>query len=294
MAYLLISSKCRAYFSKYCTRRAIQLLLPVTLCFAAWPAQAAFDETYRLMVGALVTDFETSIRINSRDNTIDNEISLDEDLGFDSDVRSAWFRGYWRMASRHRLSLLYTRFSRASEVVTGGDIDIGGNVIQAGAFIGTSARTHLFEIEYDYSFYKRSNIELGITAGLYWMNTVVELAAAGEVIFEGETQPEFRADYEANQRLIAPLPLIGLKAGYELNDQWRVRAAARLFDATISDIDGYIFSANLGTEYYFTKHVGLGASLAWLNLSVRHNGVVFINTVAYEYAGILAYLALKY
>lgn len=280
-------SMCRA-------QSGAQLLLAAVLCLGAMPARSALDETYRLTVGGLVTDFETSIRINSRDNSIDHEIRLEDDLGFDSDVRTTWIRGYWRMASRHRLSLLYTRFSRASETVTATDIDVGGNVIQAGAFIGSSARTHLFDIEYVYSFFKRPNIELGITAGIYWMNTVIELAAAGEIVFEGETQPEFRGDYEANQRLVAPLPLIGLTAAYEFNDQWRLKAAARVFDVTINNIDGYIFSSNLGAEYYFTKHVGLGSSLGWFDLSVRHNGVVFANTVAYEYTGLQVYLSLKY
>ncbi len=264
------------------------------LGMAAMPAGAAFDETYRLTVGGFVTDFDTSLRINSRDNSIDNEIDLEDDLGFDTAVRAAWIRGYWRMARRHRLSLLYTRLGRSSESTLQGDIDVGGNIIKAGAFVGSSVRTHLFDIEYLYSFYKRPNIELGITAGIYWMNSVIELTAAGEIIVEGETQPEFRSDYEAFQRLVAPLPLIGLTGSYAINDSWRVKAQARIFDVTISDIDGYVFSADLATEYYFTQHFGLGLAVATFNLSVRHNGVVFINTLAYEYAGVQAYMALKY
>lgn len=280
-----LSHRCRLVLGRY------PLLL---LCIAATPAGAAFDETYRLTVGGLVTDFDTSLRINSRDNSIDNEIDLEDDLGFDSTVRVAWIRGHWRLAERHRLSLFYTAPRRSSDLTLQSDIDVGGNIIKAGAFVGSSVRTHLFDIEYIYSFYKRPNIELGITAGLYWMNSLVELTAVGEIIIEGETQPEFRADYEAFQRLIAPLPLIGLTADYEINDSWRVKAQARIFDVTISDIDGYIFSANLAMEYYFTQHVGLGASIAAFDLSVRHTGVVFVNTLAYEYAGLQAYLALKY
>ena len=274
--------------------RASSWLVLLFACVFASPAWSAFDETYRLVVGGLVTDFETSLRINSRDNSIDDKIVLEDDLGFDSTVRSAWIRGYWRMASRHRLSLLYTRFSRATEFTSQTDINVGENVIKAGAFFGTSSRTHVFDIEYSYSFFKRPNIELGLTAGLYWMNSVIELEAAGEVILEGETEPEFRTDYEANQRLIAPLPLIGLTGAYEINENWRVRAQARVFDVTISDIDGYIFSANLGAEYYFTQHFGLGATLGAFNLSVQHNGVVFINTLSYEYSGIQLYLTLNY
>jgi len=160
--------------------------------------------------------------------------------------------------------------------------------------LGTSVSTHVFDIEYIYSFFKRPDIELGITAGLYWMNSLVELTAAGEIILEGENQPEFRTDYEANQRLIAPLPLLGLTADYEINPQWRAKASARYFDVAIGDIEGRILSLTLATEYYFTKHVGLGASFTTFDLSVRQNGVVFINTLEYEYKGLQAFLVLKY
>ncbi len=274
--------------------RSLSLAVLLPACLAAFPVMAAFDETYKLNVGGLVTNFETSLRINSRDESIDEEINLEDRLGFDSQVRLGFIRGFWRMAERHRLSLLYTPVRRTSELTSQNDVVIGGNTIKAGAYIGTSVRTHIFDFEYVYSFYKRPQTELGVTAGLYWMNSVVELNAAGEVIFEGETTPEFRTDYQADQRLIAPLPLIGLIGAYEFNDKWRVKAAARFFDVTISDIEGYIFSASLSTEYYFTRHIGLGASLASFDLSVKHNGVVFINTLAYEYAGLQAYMTFRY
>ena len=274
--------------------RSLSLAVLLPACLAAFPVMAAFDETYKLNVGGLVTNFETSLRINSRDESIDEEINLEDRLGFDSQVRLGFIRGFWRMAERHRLSLLYTPVRRTSELTSQNDVEIGGNTIKAGAYIGTSVRTHIFDFEYVYSFYKRPQTELGVTAGLYWMNSVVELNAAGEVIFEGETTPEFRTDYQADQRLIAPLPLIGLIGAYEFNDKWRVKAAARFFDVTISDIEGYIFSASLSTEYYFTRHIGLGASLASFDLSVKHNGVVFINTLAYEYAGLQAYMTFRY
>jgi hypothetical protein len=276
---------CKGIFNRYA------LLLIYVIASPAW---AAFDETYNLYVGGSVMKFDTTLRINSRDESIDEEIELEEGLGFDSRVRLGFIRGFWRMADRHRLSLIYAPIKRSSEFTTINDIDIGGNVIKAGAFIGTSVRTHVFDIEYLYSFFKRPNIEIGFTAGLYWMNSVAELAAAGEVIIEGESEPVFRSDYRADQRLIAPLPLIGLTAAYEINDNWRVNAAARFFDVTINDIEGYLAASSLGTEYYFTEHVGLGASLAWFDLRVRHNGVVFFNTFSYEYVGIQAYLAFKY
>lgn len=271
-----------------------RFLVLIILCISVLPVQADFDETYRLDIGGSVVDFDSKIRINSRDDSIDKDIDLEDGLGFDSQLRLGFVKGTWRMANRHRLSLLYAPIKRTTEKTTSNDIEIGGDIIRAGAFVGSSAKTHVFDIEYLYSFYKRPNLELGVSAGIYWMNTLTEVTASGQVILEGSDQEEFRTDFQASQRLIAPLPLFGLSASYAITPQWLAHAYARYFDITISDIEGRIVSFNIKTEYYFTSHFALGAALVSFDLDVKHNGVVFFNTLEYDYSGLQAYLALKY
>ncbi|NOQ88786.1 MAG: hypothetical protein GQ550_07665 [Gammaproteobacteria bacterium] len=263
-------------------------------CSVITPLQAAFDERYELIIGYSVTDYNSKIRINSRDNSIDKEIDFEDVLGFDTTVQLGWVRGSWRMADRHRLALLYMPIKRTSLVTTQKDIDIGGNIIKSGAFLETEVNTHTFDIEYIYSFYKTPEVEVGVTGGIYWMNSLVEISAAGEVILEGSDQAEFRNDYQSNQRVIAPLPLIGVKAAYEFNQQWRARVSARYLDVTIGDIEGRILNLNLAAEYYFNNNLGLGASLTTFDVSVRQSGVVFINALTYQYNAVQAYLVLKY
>lgn len=266
----------------------------IILCITPLPAHADFDETYRLGIGASVTDFDSKIRINSRDDSVDKEIDLEDTLGFDSQIQLGFVKGTWRMGDRHRLSLLYTQMRRTTEVTTQNDVEVGGNIIKAGANLDASVNTHVFDIEYVYSFYKRPDLELGISAGIYWMNSLTEINASGQVIIEGENQEEFRSDFQSSQRLIAPLPLFGLSASYEINPQWQAHASARYFDITISDIEGRMTALNIKTEYYFTDHLALGAGLVSFDVNVKYNGVVFINTFGYSYTGLTAYMALKY
>lgn len=275
-------------------RRAYTFITTLFLSVIAAPAWPDFDERYELTFGGSVTEFDTKLRINSRDDSIDNEIDIEETLGFDNEVRLGWINGRWRIAERHRLSLLYLPIRRSSEFTTNKDFDVGGNIIKAGAFIGSSVKTHVFDVEYIYSFFKRPTMEIGFSAGIYWMNSLAELTAAGEVQLEGSIQPELRTGYEANQRLIAPLPLIGFTGSYEFNPQWKVHATARYLDVTISDIDGRVLNLNMSTEYYFSKHFGAGLALVLFDVSVRQNGVVFINTLTYEYSGLQAYVAMRY
>ena len=277
----------------YPVHRLIRISI-FSFCLFATTAWSALDETYQLTIGGSVSDYDSKIRINSQDDSIDKEIDFEDMLGLNNQVRMGWLKGTWHMGKRHTLNLIYLPIRRSSSITSSNDINISGNVIKAGAFFSTSFSTHVFDIEYVYSFYQRPDLEIGVTGGLYWMNSLVEVAVAGEIILEGEDLPELRTDYQANQRLIAPLPLLGLAAVYEINPQWRAKANARYFDVTIGDIDGRILSLTLGTEYYFNKHLGLGASFTSFDLSVRQNGVVFINSLQYEYMGLQAFLTLKY
>ena len=247
-----------------------------------------------MSVGGSVATFDTKIKINSRDSSLDTEIDFEEGLGFDNEIRLGWVNGKWRMADRHRLSLIYAPIKRTSLFTSTSDLNVGGNVIKSGALISGSVKTHVFDIEYIYSFFKRPDWEIGLSAGVYWMNSTVEVLAAGEIILEGSDQEEFRADYRTNQRLIAPLPLIGFTASYAFNPRWKAHATARYLDVVINDIDGRILNLNLSTEYYFSKHVGAGAALTAFDVSVRHNGVVLLNSLAYEYSTLGAYLTFKY
>ncbi len=203
-------------------------------------------------------------------------------------------KGSWRMADRHRLTLLYVPINRSTERTTVNDIEVGEVIVRAGASVGVSTKTHVFDIEYLYSFYKRPKLELGVSAGIYWMNINTEITAAGQIFVEGSDQDEYRTDFQANQRFVAPLPLLGLSASYAINPRWLTHAYARYLDVTINDIEGSILSLNLKTEYYFTDHVGLGALYTAFDVSVRQDGVVLTNTLQYSYEGLAAYLVFRY
>ena len=275
-------------------RSSLASLFFIIVCSYQAPAWSAFYETYQLTLGTSLNDFDTRIRFSSRDDSIDNEIDLEDTLGFDQEVRLAWLRGSWRMAENHQLNLLYTPIERTSYFTSQKDITAEGNTILAGAQLSSSVSTHVFDIEYIYSVYKQTDIEIGISAGIYWMNSLAEMSGSAEVIREGSNDAERITSFETSQRLIAPLPLIGLTADYAIDDRWVVRGSARYLDVTIGDIEGYVLNFNMSAEYDFTRHIGAGIAFSSFDVAVKHNGVVFINTLSYEYLGLQGYLVFKY
>lgn len=258
------------------------------------PVQAAFDEIYKLSIGTNLARFNSHITINSQDGSIDSDIDFEDDAGFDSDVRTNWISGWYRVGDNHRLRLTYIPIRRTAFRQIDKDIIVDNTTIKAGAVVASEANNDIFDISYIYSVYKKPNLEVGLSAGLYWLNTDSQILAAGEIQAEGDDTPVFKSDFESSQKLQAPLPLIGIRADYEITPSWRTQAAFRYLNVTVDNIEGEIFTVEIGTEYYFNRNWGLGASLAYVDLNIDITGVLLANSLGWSHDGIQIYGVFKY
>lgn len=258
------------------------------------PAQAAIDEIYRLSIGANLASYNTDLSINSRDFNIDSIIDFEDDLGYDKDVSGGWISGWYRVGDLHRIKLTYTPLNRSSRITNTRDIVINNTTIKAGASVLADTSSDIFDFSYIYSFHKTEQLELGFSAGIYWLSNQTKFLAAGQVQGAGEDQPSFKADYFSEQKLQAPMPLIGFSADYEIIPSWRVHGSVRYLSVQLSDIDGRIFSAEVGTEYYFNNNWGVGASLAAFDLDVEVKRLYSSTALGWSHNGAQVYMIFKY
>lgn len=280
-----------SYHHRWLPRCAISAFLYGVL---GMPATADVADKYNLVVGASLTTFDSDVTFNSRDDSIDQEIDFEDDLGLDNELRAAWLSGMWRLTGRHRVRLTYLPIRRSSTKTLLNDIDVGDNTIRAGAFTDSSFKTDIYDIDYFYSFHKTPQWESSVSGGLYWVKTRSEIEAAGIIVSDIDGSEEVRTDFRTTQSVSAPLPLIGLHSTYELNPSVRFHAAARYLDVEVNDIDGRILTLDLRADYYFNKHVGAGLTLTSFDLNVTQHGIVFDNRLSWDYHGARIFLALRY
>jgi hypothetical protein len=255
---------------------------------------ADFDELYKISVGTSLARFNSKIDINSLSGSNDNGIDLEDDLGFDTNVSSLWISGTYRVGDDHRLRMTYLPIRRTAFKLTEKDVVVNNTTIKAGATIAWESNLNIFDFSYIYSVYKKTDLEVGMSFGLYWISSENKVLAAGNIQAEGDATPIFKSDYQVRLKLEAPLPLIGVKVDYEFSPDWRTHAALRFLDLNIDNVNGKILSADLGSEYYFNRNWGVGASLAYFSLSVDRSGVVFKNAFEWSHNEILLYGVFKY
>ena len=255
---------------------------------------AALDELFRLRVGGLITQFDSNVRFTSRDGSIDAGIDLEDDVGYDPEVGAGFLRGWYRVGDNHRIALTYVPVNRTSFIVSEEDIEIGDDIVKAGAGMAWDTQNRLLDFSYIYSVYRRPNIEIGLSAGVYWLRNETEVLVAGEVQSPNEPAPVFRVDYSNLFKLHAPLPILGVTGEYEINPSWRVNGDLRYLSVTINEYDGRVFNAVLGTDYYFTKSLGVGLSLSAFSVEVEVESIVLNGALKWAYNGAQAYVVYKY
>ena len=270
----------------------IILLIPGVM--TTHPVSAALDELFRLRVGGVISQFDTNVRFTSRDGSIDAGIDLEDDVGYDPEVSAGFIRGWYRVGDNHRIAVTYVPSNRTSFIVSEEDIEIGDDIIKAGAGMAWDTQNRLLDVSYIYSVYHRPNIELGLTAGVYWLRNETEVLVAGEVQSPNEPDPIFRADYRNSFKLHAPLPILGVTGEYEINPSWRVNGELRYLSVTIDEYDGRVFNAAIGTDYYFNKSLGVGLSLSSFSLEVDVESLILNGALKWAYNGAQLYVVYKY
>ena len=228
-------------------------------------------------------------------NRTDNNASIDfEDvLSVESDVNIAGFSADWQISRKHRIGLNYVPIRREGRATITENVDYEDTTIIAGADVRTEFNNTIYDFDYTYSVYVNDKFDVGLTAGIYWLSTELELQASGSIEDENG-QIEFDEDYRGDSSFDAPLPLFGVKADYDITDNWDVTVGLRYFALEIEDYSGEIISFRFSTDYYFSDHIGVGLGLGNFDLNVDAEAEDFRGNLNWNNTSAFVYLAARF
>jgi hypothetical protein len=189
----------------------------------------------------------------------------------------------YRFNERHALGFSWYRVGLGGDKVITQQIQVGDNVVSAGATTQSSLSFSIYRLLYNYSFYRNEKVELGVSPGLYMMRTKFNFSANGTINgIQGNTTI-------VNEEVTLPLPSIGLVANYNITPKLQFQSRYDFFYLKINDYTGAMFEFYAGLEYRLFKHFAMGAAYDRLQASLRGDGDQGFNTdfsynLAYVYA----------
>ncbi|WP_148862791.1 TonB-dependent receptor [Marinobacter fonticola] len=268
-------------------------LIVLMLCLPPEKAYGLGEETLTLSVGGSISEFDSDISVDGKTRNNNASVDIENDLGQEEDVNFLALRAVWRIGKRHRLSVEYSPFSRESSTDLDRDFEFEDTVINAGASISTDTDFHIYDVNYIYSLYKTQNIEVGASAGVYWMDLAFDIKASGQ-ISDSQGNTQFENDYRNGISSDMPLPLVGVYFDYEFAQRWQLRTAGRYFNANIDDYDGNITSLFVGVEYNVWKSLSLGVSATHFALDVGADKDNFKGEFEWSYSGAQLYFKAQF
>jgi hypothetical protein len=218
------------------------------------------EERAGIIVGAFITDRQSTTRLDSDDGT-GTEIDLEDDLGLESSTSVARLGGYVWLGKRHRLDGAYFDLNRESTFPIKETIDFGDQTFTINTSIVTESKLSIIKADYTYAVVAKDRGWLGLTAGLYIANTGLSMRQTTLGQFESED-------------VTAPLPLFGLRGDYAFNDHITLRGAAQWFAFKSDSVDGRLTDFYVGADYGFGERmaVGLAYNKVSMNLGAIEDG----------------------
>jgi hypothetical protein len=227
-------------------------------------------------VGTFLLSTSTRVRVDgtARNGTV---VDAEEDLGL-SDADRFRIDAYWRFLKRHKIRLMYFDTKQSAERTIVRDLEFGDTTFPLDARLEARMETRVSEIAYEYSFLRRERYEVTGSFGVH--NLRFDLGLSASQSASGQTL-ELERGVDAD----GPLPVIGLRGIWRVNDDWYVDGQAQFFRISMDPYDGRIADYSASIVWMPLEHFGIGAGYNQFVTRVDVSSTTFSGNLRWTYGG---------
>jgi hypothetical protein len=247
-------------------------------------SQGLLNDSLVINAGTFVmgTDVKASLNGNTKTNSA---VDFNGTLGKPSDVSRARLDALWRISPKHHLRFMYFNDETTRARAIDRDISWGDATYQLGASVEMVSKLSVYELAYEYAFVREPTYEVAASGGVHYMDISLQLSGAATV--NGATVAQFSRQ---TSTLPAPLPVIGLRAGWAVSPQWYLGAQGQLFAIKVDGYDGTWTDVRLDATWMFSRHFGLGMGYNYFGATINVDRPAFNGSLSFGYSGLQAFL----
>jgi len=255
------------------------------------PAQGLIDNSFVVNAGVYLvgTDMKVSLNGNAA-NTSD--IDLNSNLEKPTDAKRTRLDVLWRINPRHHVRFLYFNNDVTRTKTLAQDISYGDYTFQSGSYLESQSKLTVYELAYEYAFMREPNYEVAASAGVHYMD--MSLQFSGNATYSDGTTTYPASFTSKTSNLPAPLPVIGIRAGWVVAPQWYLDAQAQFLQIKYEGYDGYWSDLRAGATWMFSKHFGVGMGYNAFAVHVDVSKPNFDGKLKLGYSGLQAFLTGTY
>jgi len=252
------------------------------------PAQAMISSPLVGNLGAFIINSDLNARLDGQSSS-NPDIDFNNDFGRARDATRVRADVLWRITPRHHLRLMYFDYSSQNSRVLSQDVAFGDYTFLAGSNATSNFKFNTTELAYEYAFLRDPNYEVAGTFGVHYMSIKLDISGTANVRdANGNVTQVTSASKQGD--LPAPLPVLGVRAGWAVSPNWYVEGQGQLFRVTIDGYRGNVGDIAAKATYMINRHFGVGMGYDYFRTSVDVDRTDFHGHLKIGYHGLMAYV----
>lgn len=264
--------------------RPLRLALALLAAAAPFAAQAVTPlDTFSGRFGGYIKQFDTEVRADGQTQQ-GNEIDLDRDLGLAGQGNAiAFVNATWRPLDNHEFGIGYYQDDTSATRRITRTFDFDGNTYTANSTVHAENAIDTYEAYYVWWAANNPNWALGPRLGLTWyridLSIDVQLDANGNTATNSQ-RGEVSADL--------PVPTLGGSWRYVPggDSAWRFGADGGWFSLNSSGIDGDVYFARVGVEWFPWERWGFSADYTSRRVKIDADKSGFTGNLNFKDSGV--------
>lgn len=222
------------------------------------PRHAALHDPFYVGAGVFFPDTNTQAQLASNRTGVGTTVDFEDALDMERSKGVATLVGRWRFGQRWRVDAEYFQLNRDSQRAIDRQIVWGDQVFPVNANVQSKFNFYDLRVSVGYSFFKRTDKELGVGLGLHVASYDLSLSTAN---FGSQSED-----------VLAPLPVLSAYGQFALTEYWAVGGRLDRFSLSYGKYDGSLTSLGLDLLYQPFRHVGFGAGYRLLAIRAEVEG----------------------
>ncbi|CAH1532391.1 conserved exported hypothetical protein [Vibrio owensii] len=271
-----------------------------TVCLATLFSSTVFAGEWEIEAGGFFS--RTDTKLNAYDPYFDqiHTIDFESDLDLKEFTVLPYVELEYYFNQKHSVYAdwrsLHREATRTS-VTKPFELAIDGTtyVVQAGSKLTTELNIDIARVGYGYQFYTTEKWAVDVLAGLHvmWLSLGLDGKLGAKVSGVDEI-PVMFVDDAVLSDVTAPLPDLGIRAEYSLNQDWILKSHAQVFYLAVDDIEGYLLEVDFGAKYRFTDQFSMTGSFNYYEVGVDYESDNSALDVTYRFYGPMLTMAYKF
>ncbi|MHA2706064.1 DUF481 domain-containing protein [Vibrio owensii] len=271
-----------------------------TVCLATLTSFATIAGEWEIEAGGFFS--RTDTKLNAYDPYLDQirTIDFESDLDLKEFTVLPYVEVEYYFNKKHSVYVDWRSLHREATrtaVTKPFEVTVDGTTyaVQAGSKLTTELNIDIARLGYGYQFYTSDKWAVDVLAGLHVM--WLSLGLDGKLGAKASGVDEFPVmfvDETVLSDVTAPLPDLGIRAEYSLNQDWILKSHAQVFYLAVDDIEGYLLEVDFGAKYLFTEQFSMTGSFNYYEVGVDYESDNSALDVTYRFYGPMLTLAYKF